>query len=76
MVISLKAREMFEKLGYEYEESYDKNLIDYYKKHNNLNLEVLFNKGEKTFCFTYVTNVDIKLLQAINQQVEELGWNE
>ena len=55
-------------------ESYDKTLIDYYKKHNNLDLEILFNKNEKTFCFTYVTKVDFKLLQAINKQIEELGW--
>lgn len=68
------AKEMFEELGYEYVESYDKNLIDYYKKYNNLNFEILFNKEEKTFYFTYVTKVDYKLLQAINKQVEELGW--
>ena len=74
MEVQLKcAKEMFEELGYEYEESYDKTLIDYYKKHNNLDLEILFNKNEKTFCFTYVTKVDFKLLQAINKQIEELG---
>ena len=70
------AKEMFEELGYEYEESYDGTLIDYYKKYNNLNLEILFNKDEKNFCFTYVTKIDFKLLQAINQQIKELGWNE
>ena len=70
----MTAREMFEKLGYEYEESYDGSLIDYYKKHNNLNLELLFNKEKETFCMTYVVDVDVKLLQAINKQIEELEW--
>lgn len=65
---------MFEELGYEYEESYDGSLIDYYKKYKNLNLELLFNKEKEVFSMTYVLEVDIKLLQAINKQVEEMRW--
>ena len=70
------AKKMFEKLGYEYEESFDGTSIYYYKKYNNLNLEIVFNKDEKNYCFTYAVKIDFKLLQAINQQVKELGWNE
>lgn len=71
----MTAKEMFEKLGYEYEESYDKKLIDYYKKYKGLDLEILFNKDAQKFSMTYVVEVNIELLQAINKQVEELGWN-
>ena len=72
------ARELFEDLGYKY------------KKQNNLYLEsIIYEKGSKRLLFRYdkkiipyadygdtedATLLTLEELQAINQQVNELGW--
>ena len=72
------ARELFEELGYEY------------KKQKNLYLEsIIYEKGSKRILFRYdkkiipyanygdtedATLLTLEELQAINQQVKELGW--
>ena len=77
----MTAREMFEKLGYEYNECYFERTLDdiYYQKNGKYTPQIRFNlnhkcvqdyrEGNKSSAF------DIKLLQAINKQIEELGWN-
>lgn len=72
----MTAKEMFEKLGYEKEEYVNQ---IFYKNHRQF-LE--FNKTSKNInifmngCFGHqgFQISDIELLQAINKQVEELGW--
>ena len=74
------ARELFEELGYTYQESYFEERLDVinYSKSGNYTPQIIFNlegkfvkvyrKGNKSSWF------DVKLLQAINQQISELGW--
>ncbi len=73
----MRARELFEKLGYEYYEgSYS---IEYLKPSEDLFETIKFDKEDKTFYKqTKYEAGDITLeeLQAINKQIEELGWND
>ena len=74
------ARNLFEELGYTYQESYFEERLDainYFKSGNyapqivfNLNCKCVkvYRKEDKTSWF------DVKILQAINQQINELGW--
>lgn len=77
-----KADEMFEKLGYEKKE-YNKEIIFYFQRNgfkeeygfefNNIDREiypVCYGKNDEAI---YIT---IQELQAINEKVKELGWNE
>lgn len=75
----MNAKEMFEKIGYKY------------KKTKNLYLEnIIYEKGSKRILFRYdkkiipyadygdiedATLLTLEELQAINKQVEEMGWN-
>ena len=78
----MKAREMFEKLNGNYVENKNRITIEFYDKYTDNYVYVEFWKDKnKEFCFD-INNfrkpeLDLKLLlQAINKQVEELGWNE
>lgn len=74
------AKEMFEELGYEY---YEDDGFECYKKKKRKLIEpdyISFNRLEKEI---FVSNdskngngvtIDVKLLQAINKQIEDLGW--
>ena len=73
----MSAKEMFEKLGYEYSKllSDDGRIYYEHKRNNNqpsnfimfdLNYKIISNDCDITF----------KELQAINKQIEELRWNE
>lgn len=76
------AKEMFEELGYEY---YEDDGFECYKKgkrkliepdyisFNRLEREVFISKDNKNGNGVIV---DMKLLQAINKQIEELHWND
>lgn len=79
----MTAKEMFEDLGYKYQESYfeqELNEIRYIRT-NKFATCVDFNlnhKCIKTFRFDDENKsawYDSELLKAINKQVEELGWN-
>jgi 5-bromo-4-chloroindolyl phosphate hydrolysis protein len=66
----VNAKEMFEKLGYELEED---NWIIY----SNEEDAIVF-MDDKTFYKRHyydAGDITMKELQAINKQVEELGWN-
>lgn len=75
----MKAKEMFEKLGYTYRET--KEEIIYMNDDSYDGYSITFNKNEKYIFPTeedfYHSSIGISLeeLQAINKQVEELGWN-
>ena len=69
------AREMFEELGYEQE---IKNNVIYYLKEIHIPKSKIIHSinfiNDKKEVFVS-KNLDVKELQAINKQVEELGWN-
>ena len=81
-----KADKMFEELGYEKEENLELQYIQFRKfifqnefqdiifdlKHNLLN----FRRENINFYRTITAIISIKELQAINEKVKELGWNE
>lgn len=69
----MSAREMFEKLGYiRYEEHDDTG--DYIKYYNEEYDIINFYCDSKTFFIGEYCLCGMKLLKAINKQVEELGW--
>lgn len=83
----MTAKEMFENLGYTYNEccfqndlGFDSELDEiYYQKKGKYTPQIKFSLGYKTIS-VYRENYkpssfDIKLLKAINKQAEELGWN-
>ena len=67
----MSAKEMFEKLGYKL---YNQNIyLEYVKEEEN----ITFYINEKTFCKCNgyeIGEITLEELQAINKQVEELGW--
>lgn len=80
----MTAKEMFEKLGYAIDIGC-LGIIRYAKHDINYNIDyyIRFYKDLKEFNGNKVDDneilpidIDLNLLQAINKQVEELGWNE
>ena len=77
----MTAKEMFEKLGYEYSECWFCEELEeiYYQKNGIYTPQIKFSLNRKTISVYRFENkassFDMKLLQAINKQVEELGWN-
>ena len=70
-----KADEMFEKLGYKKEEHHYHcgNTIDYENLENGTAIDfMLENKWVKVWHIT----ISMQELQAINEKVKELGWEE
>ena len=74
------ARELFKELGYEY---YEDDGFTCYKKEKRELIEpdyISFDRLEREVFMSRVSKnsngviVDMKLSQAINQQVNELGW--
>lgn len=82
--MKMTAKDMFEKLGYEVDinilgiiryAKHDKGFdLDYYIRFHNDLKEFSCNMIEKNEILPL--NINIKLLQCINKQIEELGWND
>lgn len=76
----MKAKEMFEKLGYEFEiTEYDEFKPDYNYVDEKGNV-IYFDLEDKELNFMpvgkqLIIRQPLKFIQAINKQVEELGWN-
>lgn len=81
----MSAREMFEELGYEL--VYENYEVLRYRKDGKLDVEFWkvyeTETGKKLKKYIHISDVysrsyfaSINLLQAINKQVEELGWND
>jgi hypothetical protein len=74
------AKEMFEELGYDYVGIDEFGcFLTYYKK--TYDIEIYFDLEDGTFQKVMRWNglhpsIKYKELQAINKQVEELGWND
>ena len=75
------ARELFGELGYEY---YEDDGFNCYKKEKRRLIEpdyISFDRLEREVFMSNSSKnsngviLDMKLLQAINKQIEELGWN-
>lgn len=71
----MTAKEMFEKLGYEYKEDYKECLFRYVNYNENPYVYIYFYK-DKTIEIGTDYSLPYKVLRAINQQVKELGWYE
>ena len=80
----MSAKEMFEKLGYEnLMNRSDDDFLTYYKNEEDDDTgciySIIFNKKTKQVAKTinnYFNYIDLQELQAINKQIEELGWND
>ena len=82
----MKAKEMFEELGFELEtQPYYEKCIWYKTKDDYYNREIKFWLDSKIiyndlvygdFTMNGSCPINAKLLRAINKQVEELGWND
>ena len=73
----MTAKEMFEKLGYKLNR--DDNFIDYIQINKISNNQIRFYVKDKEvkkedFCTGFAKYISLEELQAINQQVKELGW--
>ena len=81
----MSAKEMFEELGYEYQPDCYEHPLRYRK---NRETNIVYEVDEDSFTFYggrdksitiwkdgKVVQLKYKELQAINKQVEELGWN-
>lgn len=78
----MTAKEMFEKLGYKkLPKKYNKNMILYEKEEENpcthakFKVIVHFELKGKRIQFSPYYRYTLDLVQAINKQIEELGWN-
>ena len=72
----MTAKEMFEKLGYEYKETNDEDEIRY-KSKSGAFIICFYKAMQQVYCYTKNDEpfgIDVNELQAINKQVEELGW--
>ena len=75
----MSAKEMFEKLGYKEVNSQDK--VAYFNKKDNVRIRFyeLHNQYGKSIQIEddchMSTFIGMKELQAINKQIEELGWD-
>ena len=74
----MSAKEMFEKLGYKYKYLPNSHRIEFIKDEDEemhfVYNEIIFNKKFKTIKIKgYFV---LEELQAINKQVEELGWSD
>jgi len=78
----MSAKEMFEELGYEYKESYFNNklnriiITDDYKYSTHIIFAIENQSIKATLKNDQAGWVSMKLLKAINKQVEELRWEE
>ena len=76
----MSAKEMFEKLGYELEKGYEYlKYTQVSKETNNLEYYIEFDSETKTILIDcnrkdFTSDINIKELDAINKQVDELNW--
>lgn len=78
----MNAKEMFEKLGYEFEITEYEDFKPDYNYVDGVGNVIYFDLEDKELNFILSNNSKqliirqpLKFIQAINKQVEELGWN-
>ena len=74
-----KADEMFEKLGYKMNE--EETIVTYFRRGAFVDGYIKFDLADKVVCAEMGYNheskdIEMQELQAINEKVKELGWNE
>lgn len=74
----MKAKDMFEKLGYEYKYDFITFTYEYISSYNNT--IIVFDNIIRTVRISqidreYAQTFNINELKAINKQIEELGWD-
>lgn len=75
----MSAKEMFEELGYEQEKIGEQLIYSKINEKTEVEYQFIFYLDDKTFeaatdSSFYVNDINMQELQAINKQVEELGW--
>ena len=74
------AKEMFEELDFRWKETkdiieYNRSLFNHFTFLQREKITFFKNDCLRLFWFENVSEVNEKLLQAINKKIEELGWN-
>ena len=75
----MNAQEMFEELGYKFNEDEIEIMYSFPKYYDGYYLRIVFDKIMSSYKVTklnHSTSIGIKLHQAITQQMKELGWIE
>lgn len=77
----MNAKEMFEKLGYKQEKIEEQLIYTKIDVLTDVEYDIIFYLDDKTFeastdNYQYANDINLKELQAINKQIEELGWND
>lgn len=85
----MSAKEMFERLGYNCKKSSNYTIIGYYKIYKeqdgsktkieikfyvNNTFDIVTVNYSEEYEFQMISSIGIDILQAINKQIEELGW--
>lgn len=68
----MTAKQMFKELGFEFSEN--KYGIYYWQIKDKF--EISFDKLAKDVAWWYSTRHNEEIIEAINKQIEELGWND
>ena len=71
----MSAKEMFEELGYKYIEDYNRCLFRYVNMNENPYVYIYFYV-DKQIEVASDYELSYKVFQAINKQIEELGWKQ
>lgn len=77
----MSAKEMFKELGYKQEKIEEQLIYTKTDVLKDVEYDIIFYLDVKTFeastnSYLYVNDINLKELQAINKQIEELGWND
>ena len=71
----MSAKEMFEELGYEIDSTCEiEGHLYYCRDYTKIDFDLKRENFYKYHCSALRSPIDMKLLQAINQQCKELGW--
>ena len=71
----MTAKEMFNRLGWEYNTIVEEDYIEIYYIKNNCNDRPITNEIDFRNKKMFITGtITLKELKAINKQIEELGW--
>lgn len=73
----MTAKEMFEELGYEIDSTYEiEGHLFYCKDYTKIDFDLRREDFYKYNSGGFRSPIDMKLLKAINKQIEELGWED
>lgn len=74
---NMSAKDMFEKLGYEVDSTCEiEGHLYYCRGYTKIDFDLIRKDFYKYNLSGFKSPIDMKLLKAINKQIEELHWNE